>query len=112
MPFYQPFSYTCHVTSLKLPQDTDLRNWCINSTFDTMLYGRAYFRNMELRSDRTLRLVRGSRVEETEIAPQKATRDNQRLADFDNSMAVLTYVPDGSRRKTGNAPSSPGNLGI
>lgn len=104
VPFYQPFSYTCHVTSLKLPQDTDLRNWHFSSTFDTMLYGRVYFREMELRSDRSLRLVRSSRVEETEIAPQKAARDNQRLADFDNSMAVLTYVPDeaADKRETGD----------
>ncbi|MGY6635819.1 MAG: DUF3857 domain-containing transglutaminase family protein [Erythrobacter sp.] len=107
VPFYQPFSYTCHVTSLRLPQDTDLRNWHFNSTFDTMLYGRAYFRAMELKPDRSLRLVRGSRVEEAEIAPQKAARDNQRLADFDDSMAVVMYYPDEIAEKRNSRRSVP-----
>jgi hypothetical protein len=100
VPFYQPFGYSCYVTTMRLPDNTDLVNWRFNSTFDTMLFGRAFYRLMELRKDRTLRLVRGSRVEESEISAQKALRDNQRLRDFDNSMATLVYHPGASSEPT------------
>jgi hypothetical protein len=32
-------------------------------------------------------------VEQLEIPPEKAERDNARLGDFDNSMAILSYSP-------------------
>lgn len=93
-PFYQPPDYNCHVTTLRLPADTKTSEWSFNSVFDTMLYGEAYYRMMELRdTDRTLRLVRGSRVEQSEIATEKAERDTKRLSEFDNSMAILSYSP-------------------
>lgn len=94
VPFYKAPAYNCHVTTVRLPNDTDIDSWGYNSVFDTMLYGELFYRMMELRkSDRTLRLVRGNRVEEPEIPPQKAERDNGRLARFDNSMAILSYQP-------------------
>lgn len=94
IPYYQAPSYSCHVTTVRLPQGTDMADWGFNSVFDTMLYGETFYRMMELRNDdRTLRLVRGNRVEQLEIPPERAERDNKRLADFDNSMAILSYVP-------------------
>lgn len=99
VPFYQQPDYNCHVTTLRLPEGTDIADWDFNSVFDTMLYGETYYRLMELReADRTLRLVRGNRVEQTEISPEKAERDNGRLADFDNSMAILSYSPGSGMR--------------
>ena len=94
VPFFQPPEYSCHVTTVRLPESTAIADWSVNSVFDTMLFGETYYRMMEVRQDdRTLRLVRGNRVEQTEIAPEKAERDNKRLADFDNSMAILSYSP-------------------
>ncbi|MCL9983716.1 MAG: transglutaminase, partial [Erythrobacter sp.] len=105
-PFFQAPDYNCHVTTLTLPADTKPGDWSFNSVFDTMLYGEAYYRMMELRdADRTLRLVRGSRVEQSEIPTDKAERDNKRLGEFDNSMAILTYSPGTvGERWTGNNP--------
>ena len=61
--------------------------------FDTTMFGRLYYRMMERRDDRTIRLVRGSRVERPEIDAATAKRDNARLEKFDNSKAVITYDP-------------------
>ncbi|UVI38363.1 DUF3857 domain-containing protein [Qipengyuania spongiae] len=94
IPFYTEPSFTCHATTLKFPEGTALENWGFNTAFDKMMYGRLYYRMMERREDRTLRLVRGSRTESSEISTKEAVRDNGRLADFDNSRAVATYDPD------------------
>ena len=94
VPFYQANEYNCSVTTIRLPKDTDPADWGFNTVFDTMLFGEIYYRMMELREDdRTLRLVRGNRVEQIEISPEKAARDNARLDRFDNSKAILTYSP-------------------
>lgn len=94
VPFFQAPDYSCSVTTLRLPEGTDPADWGFNTVFDTMLYGETYYRMMELRKDdRTLRLVRGNRVEQVEITPEKAERDNARLSEFDNSMAILSYSP-------------------
>jgi hypothetical protein len=94
VPFFQANDYNCYVTTMRLPQDTDPADWGFNSVFDTMLYGETYYRMMEVRKDdRTLRLVRGNRVEQIEISPAKAERDNARLGEFDNSKAILSYSP-------------------
>lgn len=94
VPFYQTPEYSCHVTTVRFPRDSDADGWAFNTVFETILYGELFYRMMELRKDdRTLRLVRTNRVEEAEISPQKAERDNGRLARFDNSMAILTYAP-------------------
>lgn len=92
-PFYTQPSYSCHATTIRLPDATPLTNWGFNTTFDTLIYGRAYYRMMEKRDDRTIRLVRGSRVERSEISPEEARGDNDRLARFDNSKANITYDP-------------------
>lgn len=104
IPFYQPPEYACALTTMRLPADTKPDAWYFNTVFDVMLYGKSFYRMMELRdADRSLRLVRGSRVEQMEIPPEKAERDNQRLADFDNSMAIISYSPEGvSQRWTGD----------
>lgn len=93
-PYYTEPNYSCHVTTVRLPEGTSLENWGYNSTFDTMMYGRVYYRMMEERDDLTIRMVRGSRVEIAEITPAHAERDNKRLGRFDNSMARITYDPD------------------
>ncbi len=79
---------------MRLPADTRLEEWSVNSWIETILFGRIFYRQMQLASDHTLRLVRGSRVEEPEITVSAAERDNGRLARFDNSMALLTWTKD------------------
>ncbi|MFA9200800.1 MAG: DUF3857 domain-containing protein [Cypionkella sp.] len=61
-PFYTEPSYGCYATTVRLPDGTDLDHWGFNSVYDTLIYGRLYYRMMERRDDRTIRLVRGSRV--------------------------------------------------
>lgn len=108
VPFFQQPDYNCYVTTLRLPADTDAGHWGHNTVFDTMLYGETYYRMMELReADRTLRLVRGNRVEQTEVSPEKAERDNGRLADFDNSMAILSYSPGSEWQAWDRQPEVP-----
>jgi hypothetical protein len=113
VPFFQQPDYNCYVTTLLLPSGTEFGDWSFNSVFDTMLYGETYYRMMELReSDRTLRLVRGNRVEQSEIQPEKAMRDNGRLADFDNSMAILSYSPGDTGEPWGGAKTVPATFEI
>jgi transglutaminase-like putative cysteine protease len=91
-PFYTEPNYDCYVTTVRVPEETRLENWRFNSTFDTTLYGRLFYRTFE-RRDGSVRMIRGSRTEEVEIDRAHAERDNGRLARFDNSMARLTYDP-------------------
>ena len=108
VPFFQAPEYSCSVTTLRLPEGTDPADWGFNTVFDTMLYGETYYRMMELRKeDRTLRLVRGNRVEQIEITPEKAERDNARLGDFDNSMAILSYSPGNAGERWGGLKQVP-----
>jgi hypothetical protein len=93
-PFYNSPTYSCYSTTVRLPKSTDLENWDFNSTFDTAMYGRLYYRMMERRDDGSIRMVRGARVDDHEISPKRASRDNRRLAGFDNSKAVISYYPD------------------
>jgi hypothetical protein len=92
VPFYTEPAYTCYVTTMRLPADTKLEEWSVNSWIDTILFGRSFYRRMQLAPDHTLRMVRGSRVEEPEIPLATAERDNGRLARFDNSMALLYWT--------------------
>ncbi|RXZ66669.1 DUF3857 domain-containing protein [Pelagerythrobacter rhizovicinus] len=91
-PFYNEPGYDCHVTTVLLPSDTDPADWSYNSRFDDMMYGRMYYRAFE-RRDGSIRMIRGSRVEQREVDAATAARDNARLADFDNSMAWVRYRP-------------------
>jgi transglutaminase-like putative cysteine protease len=94
VPFYTARDYSCSATTVRLPEDTDVENWDFNSVYETNIYGRTYYRMMERRDDGTIRMVRGSRVEEPEITPKQALQDNQRLENFNNSKAVIQYTPD------------------
>ncbi|HYG47755.1 MAG TPA: DUF3857 domain-containing protein [Allosphingosinicella sp.] len=92
VPYAIEPGFTCHVTTVRLPQSTRPSQWSFNSGFDTRLFGRNYYRAFELR-DGAIRMVRGSRVERREIDPGTARRDNAKIAAFDNSMAWITYDP-------------------
>ncbi|MEE4207289.1 MAG: DUF3857 domain-containing protein [Erythrobacter sp.] len=94
VPFYNNADYSCHVTTVRLPEDTPLENWGFNSTYDTMMFGTLYYRMMERRGDRTIRMQRTRRVEMNEITVERAERDNARLADFDDSTARIGYDPE------------------
>jgi transglutaminase-like putative cysteine protease len=91
-PFYNSPDFSCHVTTVRLPAGTKPGAWYYNTTYDTAIYGQLYYRAFDLR-DGSLRMIRGSRAQKTEIDPVQAQRDNARLAGFDNSMAWLRYDP-------------------
>ncbi|WP_265530492.1 DUF3857 domain-containing protein [Sphingomicrobium marinum] len=93
-PYYSSPSYNCYATTIRIPEESDITQWQPSSVFDTMLYGRIYYRMMERRDDGSIRMVRGSRTEETEFSPQRAAKDNARLERFDNSMARIHYRAD------------------
>jgi hypothetical protein len=93
-PYYIKPEFTCHVTTLRLPASTRPAHWSFNSTFDTRMFGRNYYRAFDLR-DGAIRMVRGSRVERLEIDAATAARDNARIGAFDNSMAWANYDPSG-----------------
>jgi hypothetical protein len=92
LPYYNAPEFSCHATTVRLPSATDMRHWSYNTTFDTRIFGRTYYRAFDLR-DGAIRMVRGSRVEQIEIDAAGARRDNDRIASFDNSMASITYDP-------------------
>ena len=93
VPFYNDDSqFTCHVTTVRLPSATKPEHWSFNTSFDARLFGRNYYRAFGQR-DGTINMIRGSRVEQLEIPEAAAKRDNERIASFDNSMAVITYDP-------------------
>ena len=85
-----------------MPQDTRAQHWSFNTSFDTRMFGRNYYRAFELREG-AIRMVRGSRIEQQEIEASAAQRDNARIASFDNSMALIVYDPSG-----GGSPSRTG----
>jgi hypothetical protein len=107
VPFYTDPIFSCYAATLRLPEGTPLKNWGFNSTIDKMIYGRIFYRMMERRDDRTIRMVRGSRVEAREISAEWARRDNARLKDFDNSMANVTYDPSREMKLYGKLTKVP-----
>lgn len=92
VPYYNAPSFSCRVTTVRLPENTQTSRWSYNTSFDTRMFGRNYHRALELR-DGAIRMVRGSRVEQQEVDVAAARRDNDRISSFDNSMAVITYDP-------------------
>lgn len=92
LPYYNTPSYSCHVTTVRLPQSTQPVHWSHNKGFHTQLFGRTYYRAFEHR-DGAIRMVRGSRIEQQEIDAAAAKRDNERIAAFNNSMAMIYYDP-------------------
>ncbi len=91
-PYYTAPSYSCHVTTVRLPEATQASHWSFNTSFDTRIFARTHYRAFDLR-DGAIRMVRGSRIEQQEIDAADVQRDNARIAAFDNSMASITYDP-------------------
>ena len=91
IPFYNKPGYSCHATTVRFPEGTELRNWGFNTTYQTEIFGRRYYRMMQIGKDRSIRMVRSSRIEAQEISVEKAIRDNNRLDGFDNSKATIEY---------------------
>jgi hypothetical protein len=110
-PYYTEPKFTCFVTSVRLPDSTQPSNWSFNSSFDTNMFGRTFYRAFELR-DGSIRMIRGSRVEQREIDAETARRDNARIAAFDNSMARISYdrLGAGSRAGTGQRVPAPDEI--
>lgn len=105
-PYYTKPEYTCHVTTVRLPSSTQSRQWSSKPSFDTRIFGRNYYRAWELR-DGSIRMVRGSRIEQPEIDAAAAERDNGRIAAFDNSMGWITYNPTGQKASVGSGEKVP-----
>lgn len=91
-PYYNTPNYSCHVTTVRLPEHTKPSDWSFNSSFDTRLFGRNYYRAFQLR-DGAVSMVRGSRIEQLEISADDARRYNALISSFDNSMARISYDP-------------------
>lgn len=105
-PFYSKPEYTCDVTTVRLPSSTQARQWSSKASFDQRMFGRNYHRAWELR-DGSIRMVRGSRVEQPEIDAATAQRDNARIVSFDNSMGWIFYVPSSQKASVGNGERVP-----
>jgi hypothetical protein len=105
-PFYTEPEYDCHVTTVRLPSSTQAKQWSAKGSFDTRLFGRNYYRAWELR-DGSIRMVRGSRIEQPEIDASAARRDNERIAAFDNSMGWIAFNPSGRRASVGSGENVP-----
>lgn len=94
IPFANSPEFSCHVTTVRLPSSTDTSKWTVNSSFDTMMFGKNYYRAFGFK-DGAIRMIRGYRVYDREIEVALANRDNGRIAQFDNSMARIEYYPKG-----------------
>jgi TonB family protein len=105
-PFYSKPEYVCHVTTVRLPSFTEAKQWSSKPSFDTRIFGRNYHRAFELR-DGTIRMVGGSRIEQPEISAADARRDNDRIADFDNSMGYVFYDPTSKSAAVGKGEKVP-----
>ena len=105
-PYYTKPEYSCYVTTVRLPSSTQPKQWSSKASFDTLIFGRNYHRAWELR-DGAIRMVRGSRIEQPEIAPATAQRDNERIAAFDNSMGFITYDPSRQEAAVGDGETVP-----
>jgi hypothetical protein len=103
LPYVNDGEFTCRVTTVRLPSRSKPGQWSWSPAFDQPMYGRSYYRAFELR-DGAVRMVRGLRTERLEIDAATAARDNALLPKFDNSMAVLSFDPQG----TGSGPASLG----
>src|SRR5690606_26016818 len=76
----------------RLPESSNQVNWTYNSAYDLTMFGARYYRIFE-RRDGEIRMIRGFRSEQSEIDAAAAREDNERIADFDNSMAWIRYYP-------------------
>lgn len=106
LPYYTKPEYTCHVTTVRLPASTQAKQWSSKPSFDSRIFGRNYYRAWELREG-SIRMVRGSRIEQPEIGATAAERDNARIATFDNSMGYIFYNPSGQKPAVGRGEKVP-----
>jgi transglutaminase-like putative cysteine protease len=106
VPFYTKPEYGCNVTTVRLPSSTQARQWSSKPSFDQRIFGRNYYRAWELR-DGSIRMVRGSRIEQPEIDAATARRDNARIAAFDNSMGWISYSPSRQKASVGRGETVP-----
>jgi hypothetical protein len=98
-PYFSKSEYSCYVTTVRIPSNTKIDQWASKSGFDTRLFGRNYYRAFDFREG-AVRMVRGSRIEQQEIDAATAKRDNDRIADFDNSMGYIFYDPNSKNYDT------------
>ena len=110
-PYYTKPGYSCHVTTVHLPASTKPAQWTSTPSFDQTYFGRQYHRAWQLH-DGSIRMVRGSRVEQPEIDAATAQRDNGRIAAFDNSMGWISYDPMQLVGSVGDGESVPTTLGL
>jgi transglutaminase-like putative cysteine protease len=92
LPYFNNPEFACYVTTVRLPSNTDASHWSTKGGFDTRIFGKNYYRVFETRDD-SIRMIRGSRVEQQEIDAASAKRDNDRIASFDNSKGWIFYDP-------------------
>lgn len=91
-PYYNKPDFNCYVTTVRLPSDTKTEDWNYNTSFVTSLFGKLYRRAFQ-RGDGEITMLRESRVFQDEISAEQAAKDNNRIDDFDNSKADITYSP-------------------
>lgn len=111
LPYYTESEFTCHVTTVRLPTSTYARQWSSKPSFNTRMFGRNYYRAWELR-DNSIRMIRGSRIEQPEIDSATAQRDNARIAEFDNSMGWISYKPAGQKMDVGSGEKVPATFEV
>ncbi|MGV3480973.1 MAG: DUF3857 domain-containing protein [Sphingobium sp.] len=111
VPFYSKPEFDCHVTTVRLPTATKAANWSTKSGYDTLMFGRNYYRAFEIRDD-SIRMIRGSRVDSPEIDAGTAKRDNGRIPDFDNSKGWISYDPASRNAPAGDRKSVPATYDI
>ena len=92
-PFAVSPDFDCRVTTVRLPETSNQVGWTYNSAFNQKMFGARYYRTFE-RRDGEIRMIRGLRSEQSEIDARAAREDNERIADFDNSMAWIHYYPE------------------
>lgn len=92
LPYANQPEYSCRVTTVRLPSTTKAINWSSKPGFDIHIFGKNYYRAIDIR-DGSVRMIRGFRVEREEIDAATARQDNGRVTAFDNSMAWINYDP-------------------
>jgi hypothetical protein len=78
---------------VRLPLKTSEKDWSFNAAFSQLYFGESYNRNFE-RRDGAIRLIRSKRTLTTEITPQSAAKDNERIDEFDNSKGQIFWDLD------------------
>ena len=111
LPYFNKSEYSCFVTTVRIPSNTKIDHWASKSGFSTNLFGRNYYRAFSFK-DGSVRMVRGSRVEQQEIDAVMAKRDNERIASFDNSMGYIFYDPTSQNYETESDTKVPATFEI